>query len=137
MVGSTVRVYGPSGALVFQVGSAGAVTHATLPASAFAGPGAYEVDVLECDAAGHCTASPRAGLHWDAVAPAAAVDGFALPLGAIAGREGAHLTWPDVGGRRRRERHCRRVSRRRAHGGGGARSGGRLAHLDARGARGE
>jgi hypothetical protein len=36
VVGSTVRVYGPSGALVFQVGSAGAVTHATLPASAFA-----------------------------------------------------------------------------------------------------
>ena len=98
VVGSTVRVYGPSGALVFQVGSAGAVTHATLPASAFAGPGAYEVDVLECDAAGHCTASPRAGLHWDAVAPAAAVDGFALPLGAIAGRDGAHVTWPTSAG---------------------------------------
>ena len=30
--------------------------------------GAYEVDVLECDAAGHCTASPRAGLHWDGAA---------------------------------------------------------------------
>ena len=98
VAGSTVRVYGPSGALAFQVGSAGAVTHATLPASAFAGPGAYEVDVLECDAAGHCTASQRAGLHWDPAPPAAAVDGFALPLGAIAGRDGAHLTWPTSAG---------------------------------------
>ena len=91
---STVRVYGPSGALAFQASSAGAVTHASVPASAFAAVGAYEVDVTECDAAGHCTASPRAGLHWDAAPPRAAADGFAPPLGAIAARDGAHLSWP-------------------------------------------
>jgi hypothetical protein len=92
--GSSVLVYGPTGALVFQAGFAGAVTHATVPASAFAAPGAYAVEVVECDLAGHCVSSPRAGLHWDAAAPVAAVDGFALPLGAIAARDGAHLTWP-------------------------------------------
>ena len=96
--GSSVLVYGPSGAVVFLAGFAGAVAHASVPASAFAVPGAYEVEVLECDGGGHCTTSPRAGLHWDAAVPAPAVDGFALPLGAIAGRDGAHLTWPTVPG---------------------------------------
>ena len=98
VMSSSVRVYAPSGAVAFQAAFSGAVTHAALPATAFAAPGAYEVDVVECDAAGHCTASPRAGLHWDAVPPAGAIDGFAPPLGAIAGRDGAHLAWPASAG---------------------------------------
>jgi hypothetical protein len=95
---SSVRLYAPSGALAFEAGFGGAVTRATLPAAAFEAAGAYEVDVVECDAAGHCTASPRSGLHWDAAAPAPASDGFAPPLGAIAGRDGAYVAWPAATG---------------------------------------
>ena len=91
---SRLRVYGPSGAVVLDQTLPGPVTAASLPATTFAVDGAYELDVLQCDAADHCTASPRAGLHWDGTAPPALVDGFAPPLGTLAARDGAHLTWP-------------------------------------------
>ena len=42
---------------------------ASVPASALAASGPYGVDVVECDAAGHCTASARADLRWDGSAP--------------------------------------------------------------------
>jgi hypothetical protein len=94
VVSSELRVFGPAGAVTFDQTSAGALTTATIPASALAANGAYETDVLECDAAGHCTASPRAGFHWDGAAPPAGADAIAAPLGALAAREGGHLTWP-------------------------------------------
>jgi hypothetical protein len=95
---SSVRLFGPSGELVYQASLAGAAVQAALPAAAFGAPGAYEVDVVQCDAVAHCTASPRAGLHWDAADPGTGADGFAPPLGAAAGRDGGHLAWPAATG---------------------------------------
>ncbi|HET6175033.1 MAG TPA: hypothetical protein VFD90_20695 [Gaiellales bacterium] len=95
---STVRVYGPAGALVLSQVYGGAPSGAALPAAALAANGAYEVDVLQCDSAGHCAASPRAGFRWDGAAPAPSVDGFAAPLGARAARDGGHLAWPATTG---------------------------------------
>jgi hypothetical protein len=92
---SRLRVYGPTGAVVLDETSAGALTTTALPA--LAANGAYEIDVVQCDGAGHCTASPRALLRWDGSAPSIAADGSAGPLGLLAARDGAHLTWPAAG----------------------------------------
>ena len=94
VVSSELRVFGPTGAVTYDRTSAGALTTAAIPASALDANGAYETDVLECDAAGHCTASSRAGFQWDGAAPPAGADAIASPLGALAAREGGHLTWP-------------------------------------------
>jgi hypothetical protein len=91
---SRIRVYAPSGAVVMDETVAGALPAAGVPPGVFAADGAYEIDVAQCDPGGHCTTSPRAGLHWDGSAPAAGEDAFAPPLGILAARDGAHLTWP-------------------------------------------
>jgi hypothetical protein len=95
---STLRLYGPSGALSYSQSFAGAPSGALVPASALVANGGYEVDVVSCDAAGHCTTSPRAGFHWDGALPRASADAFAAPLGVAAARDGGHLTWPGLTG---------------------------------------
>jgi hypothetical protein len=97
VLSSILRVYGPSGALVHQETFAGAVTSAAIPASALAADGAYELDVVECDGAGHCATSSRAALRWDGSPPPTPADTAAPPLGLLAARDGAHMTWPAVG----------------------------------------
>jgi hypothetical protein len=94
---SRIRVYGPSGAVVLDQTAAGALPAAVLPAGVLVVDGAYEIDVVQCDPGGHCATSPRAGLHWDGSAPSAGDDAFAAPLGILAARDGAHLTWPAAG----------------------------------------
>ncbi|MDX6541432.1 MAG: hypothetical protein QOI71_3042, partial [Gaiellales bacterium] len=94
---SRVRVYAPSGAAVLDESSAGALATASIPAAALTASGAYEADVVQCDGADHCTASPRAGFHWDGAPPAVLTDGMGRSLGLLAGRDGAHLTWPEAG----------------------------------------
>jgi hypothetical protein len=98
VMSSLLRVYGPSGALVHQQGFPGALTAASIPAAALTADGAYELDVVECDGAGHCATSSRAGLRWDGSAPPVPADATAAPLGLLAARDGAHLTWPALGG---------------------------------------
>ena len=95
---STLRVYEPAGGLAYSQSFAGSPSGAVVPASALAANGGYEVDVLSCDAAGHCTASPRAGFHWDGAPPPASAEAFAAPLGMAAARDGGHLTWPALTG---------------------------------------
>ncbi len=97
VLSSMLRVYGPSGALVHQEAFAGAVTSAAIPASALAADGAYELDVVECDGAGHCATSSRAALRWDGSPPPTPADTAAAPLGVLAARDGAHMTWPALG----------------------------------------
>ena len=97
VVGSILRVYGPSGALVHEQSYAGALTEASVPAGALTANGSYELDVVECDGAGHCATSSRAGLRWDGSAPPVPADATASPLGLLAARDGAHMTWPAVG----------------------------------------
>jgi hypothetical protein len=80
--------------VVLDETTAGALAGAAVPASALGSGGLYGVDVLECDPAGHCTASARADLRWDGAPPPVPADGVAPPLGALAARDGAHLTWP-------------------------------------------
>jgi hypothetical protein len=89
-----IRLYAPSGAVVLDQTVAGALPAFALPAGLLDVDGAYEIDAVQCDPGGHCTTSPRAGLHWDGAAPAAGDDAFAAPLGILAARDGAHLTWP-------------------------------------------
>ena len=91
---STLRVYSPSGALAYSQSFAGAPSGAVVPASALSANGGYQVDVLSCDAAGHCSASSRAGFQWDGAPPPAPAEAFAPPLGAAAARDGGHLIWP-------------------------------------------
>ena len=95
---SQIRVYAPSGAVVLDQTVAGALPAAALPAAVLAVDGAYEIEVVQCDPGGHCATSPRAGLHWDGSAPPAGDDAFAPPLGMLAARDGAHLTWPAASG---------------------------------------
>jgi hypothetical protein len=97
VLSSMLRVYGPSGALVHQEAFAGAVTSAAIPASALSADGAYELDVVECDGAGHCATSSRAALRWDGSPPPTPADSAAAPLGVLAARDGAHMTWPVLG----------------------------------------
>src|SRR4051794_40703847 len=96
--GSMLRVYGPSGALVHQAAFAGALTSAAIPASALIADGTYELDVSECDGAGHCATSSRAVFRWDGSPPPVPADATASPLGVLAARDGAHMTWPELGG---------------------------------------
>ena len=56
--------------------------------------GGYQVDVLSCHAAGHCSASPRAGFHWDGGPAAAPAEAFAPPLARRRRATAAHLIWP-------------------------------------------
>ena len=98
VVSSRLLVYGPSGALVLDETSAGALNAAGVPASALGPAGLYGVEVVECDAATHCTTSPRAELRWDGDPAPVPVDGSAPPLGSLAARDGSHLTWPDLAG---------------------------------------
>ena len=95
VVSSRLLVYGPAGALVLDETSAGALASAIVPAAALGAPGLYGVEVIECDAAAHCTTSARAELRWDGDPPPVPVDGSAPPLGSLAARDGSHLVWPD------------------------------------------
>lgn len=95
---SRLLVYAPSGALVLDETSAGARASASIPASALGPGGLYGIEVVECDGAGHCSTSARAGLLWDGAAAPVPADGSAPPLGALAARDGAHLTWPALDG---------------------------------------
>jgi hypothetical protein len=98
VISSRLLVYGPSGALVLDQTSAGSLASAGVPASALGPGGLYGIEVIECDAAGHCSTSARANLRWDGAAAPVPVDGFAPPLGALAARDGGHLTWPALAG---------------------------------------
>ena len=75
-------------------------TAAAYPASALAAGGAYEIEVVECDGAGHCTTSSRAALRWDGEAATGAGRRPAPPLGVARRARRAHMTWPALGGRR-------------------------------------
>jgi hypothetical protein len=97
VVSSVLRVYGPSGGLVYDLAVAGAMTSAAIPAAALTAGGTYELDVVECDVAGHCATSSRSALRWDGSPPPAPVDATAAPLGLLAARDGAHMTWPAQG----------------------------------------
>lgn len=97
VVSSILRVYGPSGAVVHDQAFAGALTEASIPAAALTADGTYELDVVECDGAGQCATSSRARLRWDGSAPPVPADATASPLGLLAARDGAHLTWPTLG----------------------------------------
>ena len=60
---------------------------AAVPARLSGATGAYGVEVLECDAAGHCTTSP--GRSSAGTAPRRPPDdGSAAPLGPLAARDG-------------------------------------------------
>ena len=113
VVSSRLRVYDPAGALVLDQTSAGALAAASVPASALAASGMYGVDVVECDAAGHCTASARADLRWDGAAAPVPADAPAPPLGSLAARDGAHLTWPPLSAGMAGQRDRRGVHRHR------------------------
>ncbi len=89
---SRLRVYAPSGAVVLDETSAGALARAAVPA--LGASGVYTADVVECDAAGHCTPSERAGVRWDGAPPPSGSDGSAAALGLAAARDGTHLAWP-------------------------------------------
>ena len=122
----SLRVYGPVGrASCTTQAFAGALTAASIPASALTADGAYELDVVECDGAGHCATSSRAALRWDGSAPPAPADATGLAARpARRARRRAH-DLARAGRSRRRERHRRRVHRHRADRGGGARAGAR------------
>ncbi len=95
---SRLRVYAPSGAVLSDETTAGALVRATIPAAAFTGPGSYGADIVQCDGASHCTTSARALIRWDGAAPATGAEGSAPPLGLLAARDGAHMRWPDAAG---------------------------------------
>ena len=97
VAGSILRVYGPSGAVVHEQSFAGALTAASIPAAALTGGGVYELDVIQCDITRHCATSSRAALRWDGSPPPAPADTTAPPLGLLAARDGAHMTWPALG----------------------------------------
>ncbi|MDX6563682.1 MAG: hypothetical protein QOD65_3496, partial [Gaiellales bacterium] len=94
VVSSRLRVYGPSGAVVSDETSAGALTVASVSAAVLGQSGAYELDVVECDSAGHCATSSRAGLRWDGNPPPVPADATASPLGLLAARDGGRMAWP-------------------------------------------
>ena len=115
VLSSMLRVYGPSGALVHQEAFAGAVTSAAIPASALAADGAYELDVVECDGAGHCATSSRAALRWDGSPPPDACrHGGCAARRARSARRGPH-DLARTGRRRRPQRHRRSVHGRGRH----------------------
>ena len=97
VVSSRLRVYGPSGAVVFDETAPPARSPpARYPPPRSAPDGGYEADVVECDIAGHCAGLVACGPALGRAVPPVPVDGTAPPLGLLAARDGAHMTWPDA-----------------------------------------
>jgi hypothetical protein len=94
---SSLHVYGPSGQPVYTPYVAGEMTAASIPAAVLSENGTYAMEVVECDAANHCALSSRASFRWDGAAPLVPADAAAPPLGLLAARDGARLTWPPAG----------------------------------------